>query len=267
MSKLSFSHSWVLITGASSGLGAEFAKQLGHRGANLILSARSVDKLGRLASDLAKVNGIETRVVVADLATPEGVDQLTADVDRLGVPLLHVINNAGFGSTGAFVTSNAETERRMLRLNAEAIVAVTRHFLPRLIARAEGGFIQVASTAGFQPTPFMATYGATKAFVLSFTLALAEELRGTGVRALGLCPGPVPTGFQQAAGIPASGLLKLSRLEAPEVVDTALGAYEDGRTLVVPGALNSVQTTAVKFLPRALVSRAARLAMRGLGRS
>ena len=154
----------------------------------------------------------------------------------------------------------------MVRVNAESMVGIARHFLPRLLGRNDGGLIHVASTAGFQPTPFMATYGASKAFVLSFTLSLAEEVRGTGVRVTALCPGPVPTGFQEAAGIHPSGLLKLSRLDAPTVVEAALEGYAAGRTVVVPGALNSLQTTAVKVLPTGLVVRAARWAMQGLGR-
>jgi short-subunit dehydrogenase len=155
----------------------------------------------------------------------------------------------------------------MVRVNAEAIVVIARHFLPRLLGRGEGGLIQVASTASFQPTPFMATYGATKAFVLSFTLSLAEEARGSGVRVMALCPGPVPTGFQQAAGIHKSGLLKLTGLDAHSVVEAALAGYAAGRSLVVPGKLNSLQTTAVGVLPRGLVVRATRWAMQGLGRA
>jgi short-subunit dehydrogenase len=262
-----FAGTWALVTGASSGLGAEFARQLGERGANLILTARSGDKLERIAADLARVNGVETRVIVADLSAPGGARSLCDQVEARGVYVSHVVNNAGFGSTGAFTNSDPETEARMVRLNSEAVVLIARHFLPKLLARGEGGLIQVASTSSYQPTPFMATYGATKAFVLSFSLSLAEEARASGVRVMALCPGPVPTGFQAAAGIHPSGLLKLTRLDANTVVKAALAGYAAGTDVVIPGALNSLQTTAVKVLPRGLVLRAARWAMQGLGRA
>jgi len=267
VSKLSFAGAWALVTGASSGIGAEFGRQLAHRGANLILTARSEERLTRLAQDLAKVNGVETHTVVADLSTDDGISRLLSSVDALGVPVEHVINNAGFGSVGELASAEPETQRAMVRVNVEALTAVAHHFVPRLVALGRGGLIQVASTAAYQPTPYMATYGATKAYVLSFSLALAEELRDSGVRVLALCPGPVPTGFQRAAGIQKSGLIRLAKVEAPAVVEAALEAYADGKNVVVPGAFNGVQTTAVKLLPRAVVTRAARWAMRGLGRS
>ncbi|MGC4091825.1 MAG: SDR family oxidoreductase [Polyangiaceae bacterium] len=262
-----FSGKWVLVSGASSGLGEEFARQLAHLGANLVLTARSEQKLRLFAQDLAQVNGIQTHVVVADLAEPEGIRGLLSGIDALGVQVCHVINNAGFGSTGAFSLSEAQAEARMVRLNCEAVMSITRHFLPGMLARNEGGFLNVASTSGFQPTPFMATYGATKAFVVSFSLALAEELRGSQLRVTALCPGPVLTGFQRSAGIQKSGLMRVAKLDAPRVVRSALDAYAEGRLLQVPGALNSVQAAAVRFLPRGVVLRATRWAMESLGRS
>jgi short-subunit dehydrogenase len=266
--KLDFRGSWALVTGASSGLGAEFARQLAHQGTNLILTARSAGKLQRLAEDLARVNGVSTHAIPADLSAQGGVQGLLSAVDALGVSVLHVINNAGFGSTGSFVNADPEQELRMVRLNCESVVAIARHFLPHLVARGTGGLLQVASTSAYQPTPYMATYGASKAFVLSFTLSLAEEARGSGVRILALCPGPVPTGFQEAAGIHGtSAMLKIARLEAPTVVETALAAYRSGRDVAVPGAFNTLQTAAVKLIPRGVVLRAARWAMHGLGRA
>lgn len=266
MKKLEFRGHWALVTGASSGLGAEFARQLAHLGTNLIITARSTDKLARFAEDLARVNAVSTHAIAADLSEPSGIDQLLRSVDELGVPIAHVVNNAGFGSVGPFANSDPERERRMVRLNTEAVVAVARHFLPGLVARRTGGIVNVASTSAYQPTPFMATYGATKAFVLSFTAALAEETRRTGVRLLALCPGPVPTGFQEAAGIHASSMMKLAAKEAPGVVEGAIEAYRAGRSVFVPGTLNTLQTSAVRVLPRGVVVRAARWAMHGLGR-
>lgn len=266
MKPVNFGGSWVLITGASSGIGAAFAQSLAHRGANLILTARSSERLSSFADDLSKINGIETRIVPADLSSAEGVRSLLDGVTALNLPVEHVINNAGFGATGSSVTIDLDTQLRMLRLNVEALTAITRHFLPELLASGRGGIIHLASTAAFQPTPFMATYGASKAFVLSFSLALSEETRGTGTRVLALCPGPVPTGFQRAAGIPVVPLMKLVRIDATRVVDRALVAYDSGRPLVVPGALNSLQITASKLLPRGVIARAARWTMRGLRR-
>jgi len=267
MKKVVFAGKWALISGASSGLGEEFARQLAHLGANLVLTARSEDKLRFFAEDLARVNGVSTHVVVADLGAAGGIRKLLDGVDALGVQVSHVVNNAGFGSTGAFAGSAAEHEARMVRVNSEAVMSITRHFLPGMLSRGEGGVIQVASTVAFQPTPFMATYGATKAFVMSFSLALAEEVRDSGVRVLAFCPGPVPTGFQRAAGIQKAGLVRIAKLEAPRVVRSALDAYDAGRLVMVPGAFNAVQTAAVRVLPRGVVLRATRWAMQGLGRT
>lgn len=267
MKRVDFRGSWALITGASSGLGAQFARQLAHRGANLVLTARSRERLESFAADLSNVNGIQARVVPADLGTVEGIRGLLDGVDALNVPIEHVINNAGFGAVGNLVKTSAETHTNMVRLNVEAVTAITRHFLPHQLAIGRGGVIHVASTAAYQPTPFMATYGATKAFVLSFSLALSEETRGTGVRVLALCPGPVPTGFQRAAGIREVGLMRLVGMDAARVVDCALRAYDAGRPLAIPGALNSLQTAASKLLPRGLLSLATRWTMSNLGRT
>jgi uncharacterized protein len=267
LKKIQFSGAWALVTGASSGIGAEFARQLAHRGAHLILTARSEERLRRLADDLAKVNGVQTRVVVADLAATGGIDQLLAGVRAIGVPVEHVISNAGFGTVGPLTTSDAHAQREMVRVNVEAVTALAQHFVPELVRLGRGGLIQVASTAAYQPTPYMATYGATKAFVLNFSLALAEELHASGVRVLALCPGPVPTGFQRTAGIPKNSLIRLTKVEAPAVVEAALDGYLDGKRVVIPGTLNGFQAAAVKLLPSAIVTRAARWTMRSLGRS
>ncbi|MFO7178959.1 MAG: SDR family oxidoreductase [Pseudomonadota bacterium] len=258
MKRIDYRGSWVLVTGASSGIGVAFARTLAHRGANLVLTARSTDRLERLAADLTRINGIETRVVKADLSAPDGVRTLLDGVDALGVSIEHVVNNAGFGSTGPFHTTQPEKESAMVRVNCEAVVAIARHFLPELVRRRSGGVINVASASAYQPTPFMATYGATKAFVLSFSLALSEELRGSGVRMLAVCPGPVPTRFQETAGLRLGRLLRFSRLEAAEVVEAALDAYDRNAPVVTPGTLPSLSARAAGVLPRSIVLRAAR---------
>jgi len=261
-----FGGTTALVTGASSGLGEEFARELARRHANLVLSARSREKLERLAADLARVNGVKVDVIAKDLSEPDGALHLTRELKTRGIVVDHLINNAGFGSAGRFETTDVEREAQMVRVNCESVVVLTRALLRGMLDRKRGGVLNVASTAAHQPTPFMATYGASKAFVLSFTLALAEELRGTGVHALALCPGPIPTGFQAAANIPSNAVLSIAKLDPHTVVECALDAYARHAVLKTPGLVNRAQTLAVKMLPRSLIVRAARLTMTKLGR-
>ncbi len=263
-----FSGSWVLITGASSGLGEEFARRLSARKANLILSARSKDKLDALARELAQAHGIDARVVVQDLGKPGGAQALCSQVDALKIPVDHLVSNAGYGSLSAFVESDPEWQAQMVRLNCEALVSLSRHFLPKMAARRGGGIIHLASVAGFLPLPYMTTYAATKAFVLNFSAALSAEVRGRGVRVLALCPGPVPTGFQKAAGITLQKGERLAVLSAQETVRRGLAAYEARKDVYVPGVVNRLTTLAVKFAPRGLVvSALARVMERGPART
>jgi len=261
-----FSGTTALVTGASSGLGEQFARELSRRHANLVLTARSREKLEQLASDLARVNGVSVQVIVQDLSEPGGANALCRELKARGVTIDHLINNAGFGTSGRFESTDVEREQSMVRVNCESVVVLSRSLLRGMLDRKRGGILNVASTAGHQPTPFMTTYGASKAFVLSFTLALAEELRGSGVHALVLCPGPVPTGFQSTASIPSGAMLSVATLDAHTVVERALDAYAARVVLKTPGLVNSMQTLASKVLPRALIVRAARLTMTKLGR-
>lgn len=258
---------WVLITGASSGFGEDFARQLAARGAHLILSARSEAKLRALGEELSSKHGVEHRVVTKDLAVAGGAESLADDVLALGVAVDHVINNAGFGIGGPFSELGATRAAEMLRLNCEALTVLTAKLLPPMMARGRGGFLQVASVAGFQPTPYMSVYGASKAYVVNFTVGLAEELRGTGVRMSALCPGPVPTGFQAAAGIEIAPQQRASVLSSEETVRRGIEAYVANKTVFVPGAVNVLGGIAAKFLPRALVARAAGQMMKNRGRA
>jgi short-subunit dehydrogenase len=260
-----FSGRWALVTGASSGLGEEVAKRLAQRGANLVLTARSEERLANLAADLERVNGIETHVIPADLSRPDGADALLAALGARGVTVLHLVNNAGFGSAGAFADLDAARESAMVELNVASVVRLTRALLGPMLAARDGGVLNVASTAAFQPVPYMATYGATKAFVVSFTLALATELRGTGVRAMALCPGPVHTGFQAAAGFDRPAI-PFAVLTPNRTIEPALEAYERGDHLFTPGLVNGMQSVASKFLPRGLLTWAARRQMERMGR-
>ena len=242
------------------------ARILARRGANLILTARSQTRLEELRDDVERVNGVEARVISEDLAAHGGAGRLLAAVSALGVEVEHLVNNAGFGSSGTFSSTAPEREAEMVRLNVESIVTLTRGLLPPMLERGRGGVINVASTAAFQPVPYMATYGATKAFVVSFTLALATELEGSGVTAMALCPGPVRTGFQAAAGIPRPGL-RAAELSAVKTVERGLAAYERGERLFVPGVVNAAQRLTTTLLPNRVLTWAAARAMKKWGRA
>src|SRR3954471_15428576 len=201
----------ALVTGASSGIGEQFARQLAARGHDLVLVARRADRLERLAGELPT----DAQVVACDLAT-DGAS-LAERVDELGVQVDLLVNNAGFGTSGPFVENDAAREAEEVRLNCEAVVTLCHAFLPGMVERCHGGVINVASSAGMQPIPYEAVYSATKAFVISFTDAIHTELRGTGVRAMAVNPGPVPTEWQQVAG------------------------YEEGRDVPAPGEIPAEQ--------------------------
>jgi uncharacterized protein len=220
----------ALITGASSGIGKEFAKQLAARGSDLILVARREDRLRELAESLSAT----THVVPCDLVNQ--APKLQGEVAKLGVEVDLLINNAGFGFRGRFLDAPEGRDAEMVRVNCEAVVVLTRSFLPGMIERGRGGIITVASTAGLQPLPYETTYSATKAFATNFTEALHMELRGTGVKALAVNPGPVPTEWQQVARYDEAGVEPMpGAIEAEQVVREALQAYDRGKRAVVPG--------------------------------
>lgn len=257
---------WALITGASTGIGKVFAVELAKKGAQLIVCARDATRLTALAEDLRAISGGEVRVVACDLETAEGVGTLLREVQSWSLELELLINNAGFGAAGRFARAEFATLERMTRLNCTSLAELTHAFLPGMLARGRGGIIQVASIAGFVPTPYMALYGATKAYVLSLTVALAEEVRGSGVRVVALCPGPVPTGFQNRAGYQKIDANKAGAMSAESVVAQALNAYAKGQTICVPGRLNAWQVRLTRLLPLGLATRAAALILRRSGR-
>jgi uncharacterized protein len=220
----------ALITGASSGIGAEFAKQLSARGYELVLVARREDRLRDLAEQLPTA----AQPVACDLATEAG--ELSGRVEELGVQVDLLVNNAGFGLRGRFSQLPVDRQAEMVRLNCEAVVTLTGAFLPGMLERRRGGVITVASTAGAQPLPYEAVYGASKAFATNFTEALHAELRGTGVKALAVNPGPVPTEWQQVAGYEeVGGEMMPGAIPADQVVREALHSYDRGRRALVPG--------------------------------
>jgi short-subunit dehydrogenase len=190
----------ALVTGASGGIGEAFARQLAAQGKDLILVARSEEKLHSLARELAAAHGVRTHVIVADLARHDSASALYAEIERLGLDVDLLINNAGYARAGAFAELALDEQADMIRLNVNTLVELSRLYLPAMRGRGWGGIINVASNAAFQPVPYLAVYAATKAFVLSFSEALAEEVARDGVSVMALCPGATATGFQERAG-------------------------------------------------------------------
>jgi uncharacterized protein len=221
----------ALITGASAGIGEEFARQLAGRGYDLILVARRRERLEQLAEQLPTT----AHVIECDLGSDAA--SLPGEVERLGVDVDLLVNNAGFGTRGRFLEQNPEREAEMVRVNCEAVVTLTHAFLPGMVERRRGGMITVASTAGMQPLPYETTYGATKAFAISFTEALSMELRGTGVRALVVNPGPVKTEWQSVAGYDEGTRTMPGMISAEQCVADSLSAYDRGKRSVIPGRL------------------------------
>jgi short-subunit dehydrogenase len=244
----------ALITGASSGLGREFARLAAQEGHDVVLVARSESKLRELARELSTAHQVGAHVVTADLSQPEAPDTIVAAVNRLGLAIDFLINNAGFGSTGAFLELELAREIEMIDLNVRALTALTHHFAKPMVARGFGRIMNIASTAGFQPGPFMATYYASKAFVVSFSEALAFELRGTGVTVTCHCPGATATEFASTAGNDKTKLFQRKGVaDAREVALHGYRAMMKGQVLAIQGALNWMGVEAVRFAPRAAV--------------
>ena len=246
----------VLVTGASSGIGAELARAFAKRGSSLWLTARSQDKLEALAAELRQKYTVQVRVVLSDLARAEGAAQLVRALAEEHVEVDVLVNNAGYAGYGAFTRSDWTHEAGMLQLNMVTLTELTKRLLPPMVARGRGGVLNVASTAAFQPGPLMAVYYATKAYVLSFSEALAEEVRGSGVVVTALCPGPTESGFQARASMEASKLVKGKRLmDAASVAEAGYEGFRRGATVVVPGLQNRLLVQSVRFTPRWWVTR------------
>lgn len=244
----------ALVTGASAGLGNELARLFAKDGHDVILVARSEQRLRTLADDLASAHGVAAHVLVADLGDPGAPASLFDRVQQRGLSVDFLVNNAGFGSNGAFLDLPLEREMEMVQVNVAALVELTHRFVRPMRERGFGRVMNIASTAGFQPGPYMATYYATKAFVISFTEALAYELRGTGVSVTCHCPGATATEFAATAGNDKSALFQRSGVAtAREVALHAYGAMMKEHVLSVHGALNWIGFEALRFTPRSLV--------------
>lgn len=256
----------VLITGASAGIGKAFAVALATRGAKVVLAARNAERLEELAKELRQTHGADVAVAACDLEQPGAASRLAEDLTARQLDVDILVNNAGFGSAGRFQRQAASHIASMTQLNCVALAELTHALLPAMIAKGRGGIINVGSVSAFVPTPFMAIYGGTKAYVLSFTAALAEELRGSPLRILAVCPGPVPTEFQRRAGYTALDVSNPSTLTAESVVEQALRAYERRQLICVPGVINRVQTALSGLLPIAWIAAISARVLRSRGR-
>lgn len=250
----------ALVTGASSGIGAAFARELASRGTDVVLVARSQDKLTALADELRSSFGVAADVAVVDLAEPSAAADLAAELRRRDLQIDILVNNAGFGLFALLHQADGARLADQIRVNVAALVDLTRLYLPGMLDRDRGAIINVASTAAFQPVPYMAVYGATKAFVLSFTEALWAETRGTGVRVTAICPGSTDTGFFDIAGDNAQ--VGTRRMSPDRVVRTALRALDRRASTAVPGTGNWLLTNASRLAPRQLTARIVEHTMR-----
>lgn len=240
----------ALVTGASAGLGVEFARQLSKRGHRLVLAARRKERLEELAQELGNA-----RAVAIDLSKSNAAARLMADLDDNGEIVDLLVNNAGFGLIGRFAELDAKRERQMIDLNVGALTELCRAVAPAMIERKSGAILNVASTAAFQPGPKMAVYFATKAFVLSLSEALHEELKPHGVKVSCLCPGPTRTEFGDVAGFGGNSLFDRVAMSAEQVVATGLKGLDANRAVVIAGLLNKVGAASTRFAPRAAVRK------------
>ncbi|MFQ5512239.1 MAG: SDR family NAD(P)-dependent oxidoreductase [Candidatus Krumholzibacteriia bacterium] len=249
----------ALITGASFGIGYELARQFGRAGYDLVLVARNEDKLDEVAAELTGAFGIDVGVVPKDLTADRAPDKIFEKLHANSITIDVLVNNAGFGTRGLFYKNEMGKELDMIRLNIMALVHLTRLFLPSMVERGNGKILNVASTAAFQPGPLMAVYYATKAFVVSFSEAVSNEVEGTGVTVTALCPGPTYTEFQKRAGIEQSKLFGRGMVMTAE--DVAVQGYQalmEGKGVVITGFKNKLLAGSVRFAPRRLIKKVVR---------
>ncbi len=256
----------ALITGASSGIGREFARQLAARGDDLVVVARRARRLEELAADMRETHDVEVEVLPADLTEQDGLRAVEDRLTDAASPVDLLVNNAGFGTHGPFHELDPDREEAEIRLLVLAVSRLTHAALPGMLERGRGGIVNVSSMAGFQPLPYSATYAAAKAFVTSLSQSLHEELRGSGVQMLALCPGYVHTEFHDVAGIDRSDVPSAAWLQARDVVSDALAALDRGEALCVPGLGYKLLAASTRLAPRSVVRRVASVvARRGLG--
>jgi hypothetical protein len=248
----------VLITGATGGLGRALAQRFAADGHELILVGREAARLDELAATLRERCAVTLHTLVVDLEQPDAAEAVTAQLAERGLHVDVLVNNAGLGLYGLSAKLKPAAADALVRVNVAALVGLTQRLLPGMVARNRGGILNIASIASFQPVPLMALYGASKAFLLSYAEALADELRGTGVRVTTVCPGPFHSGFQQAAAMERSRNFQGRLPEAAQVAEAVYAAWRRGSRLTVPGLLNRVLALATRLVPTALAASIAR---------
>jgi len=252
---------WAVITGASAGIGADYARQLAARGYDLVLAARRKERMEALASDLGAKHGVESLVVECDLGVHDGPAKLVAAIDAKGIVPTMLVNNAGFGLQGFAVESSAARQVEMIDLNVRALTELSVVLGAKMAARGSGAIINVASTAAFQPTPFVAAYGATKAYVLSFSQALAWELEPRGVRVLAHCPGGTRTELFEAGNVRHT-VSEFFYMSSEQCVAIGLRALDRGKRVVVAGLLNAIAAWFSRVAPQRMVTAVSARMMR-----
>jgi uncharacterized protein len=255
--------STALITGASKGLGAAFARELAGRGMDLVLVARSIDALQDIAASLRAESGVKCTVLQVDLAAPDAVERIATELTRLDVKVDLLVNNAGLGLTGDFLSHDLTEELASIQVNVQALVGLSHALGAQMVSRGSGGIINLASNAAFQPLPYMATYAAAKAFVLHFSEALNFELKGRGVQVMAVCPGPTATSFFDGV----STAMKHSAFDSAELVARrTLRLFDRGKSVAYPGRLSvRVATWLPRLLPRSVVVSTAAAASAKMG--
>ncbi len=247
----------ALVTGASSGIGADLARELARRGHGVTLVARREDRLKALADEIAQAHAVRTEVIAADLADAGSRAELPNALDHRGLTADILVNNAGFTTMGPVSRADHRAETALVRTNVEAVVDLCTLFVPGMVTRRRGAVLNTASTAAFQPLPGQASYGASKAFVLSYSRALGAELRGKGVTVTTLCPGPVETGFAEAAGMTdeeaSETLPKIMWVPAADVAKAAIDGLAAGRAVVIPGTVNRTAAALAHLAPKSFL--------------
>lgn len=251
----------VLITGASAGFGEEFSRLFAADGHSLVLVARNRDKLIRLADELQSSHSVQVKIIAKDLAQSAAALEIARELEREQIEISTLINNAGFALHGSFARLNLQEQLEMIQVNIRALVELTGYVLPQMLQRRQGRILNLGSTAAYQPGPFLAVYFATKSFVHSFSVALGEELRGTGVTVTALCPGPSRTGFRARAGLQDSNLFSgriLPMLEAPAVARIGYRALLQEKRVVIAGWFNRAGVFLAKCTPASLGAKVVR---------
>lgn len=244
----------ALITGASSGIGLELAKVHASKGGDVVLVARSKNKLESLRNELEQQYGCKVFIIAKDLSKPEAPQEVYDQLQQQNIAIDYLFNNAGFGDYGFFYETSWEKEAQMIDLNTRALTYLTKLFVKDMVARKSGRIMNIASTASFQPGPLMSVYYATKHYVLAFSEGIANELKGTGVTVTALCPGPTASGFQDAAAMTESKLVKgVSMPSAMEVAEYGYRCMERGKVVAIHGFMNKIMAGSIRFIPRSIV--------------